>query len=182
MLVWKMHPHLEEITGYLARVRTELAATIATNPAEKFDHAPSNGGWSGTGIVQHLGTVEGMATKMLEGLFAKGLADGIVAEKGTVSWLHSMDKYNVLDRSTRINAPERAYPKPDAQLAVSWESLQGVRQRLLRAVATVDGRDLTTLSAPHPVFGALNGYQWILVVGQHEERHLSQLRETLSEA
>jgi hypothetical protein len=27
-----------------------------------------------------------------------------------------------------------------------------------------------------------NGYQWILMVGQHEARHLIQLRETLSEA
>jgi hypothetical protein len=177
-----MHPHLEEITAYLSDVRTELATIIEKTPPEKFDHMPASGGWTGTGIVQHLGTVEGMATKMLEGLFAKGLADGMAVEKSTASWLHSMDKYNVLDRGTRINAPERAYPKPDAQLAASWESLQAVRQRLLRAVATVDGRDLTTLSAPHPVFGALNGYQWILVVGQHEARHLSQLRETLSEA
>jgi hypothetical protein len=38
------------------------------------------------------------------------------------------------------------------------------------------------VSAPHPIFGALNGYQWILSVGKHEERHLIQLRETLSEA
>jgi DinB family protein len=177
-----MHPFLEEITADIARVRTQLAKIVAETPAAKFDHKPRNGGWTGTGIIQHLGTVEGMATKRLEGLFEQALAAGIAAEKGTVRWLHSLDHFEMLDRSRKIVAPERAIPAADAQLAPAWASLQAVRERLLRAVATVDGRDLTTVSAPHPIFGALNGYQWILVVGQHEERHLSQLRETLSEA
>jgi hypothetical protein len=177
-----MHPFLSEITADLARVRAQLAKIIAETPAAKFDHKPRSGGWTGPGIIQHLGTVEGMATKRLEGLFQQALAEGMAVEKGTVHWLHSLDHFQMLDRSRKIVAPERAIPPADAQLAPAWASLQAVRERLLRAVATVDGRDLTTVSAPHPIFGALNGYQWILAVGQHEERHLSQLRETLSEA
>lgn len=152
-----MHPILEELTGELARVRADLAKLIDATPAERFDHRPRNGGWTGAGIIQHPDTSTG-------------------------SWLHSLDQFSVLDRSRRIEAPERAHPAPDAQLAPSWASLRSVRERLLRAVASVDGRDLTTVGAPHPVFGALNGYQWVLVVGKHEERHLSQLRATLSEA
>jgi hypothetical protein len=177
-----MHPLVKEVADDIARVRAELTRIVETTPRAKFDHAPRNGGWTGTGIIQHLGTVEGMATKMLEGLFAKALAEGLAMERSTASWLGSLDKYNVLDRSTRINAPERAHPAADSKLETSWASLQAVRQRLHAAVATVDGRDLSALSAPHPVFGALNGYQWILVIGRHEERHISQLRETLSEA
>lgn len=177
-----MHPTLQELTTELARVRASLASVVTGTAAAKFDHRPRNGGWSGTGIIQHLGTVEGMATKLLEGLFAQALAAGMPAAPTTGSWLHSLDKFNILDRTVPITAPERAHPAPDSQLTTSWASLQGVRERLLRAVATVDGRDLTVVSAPHPVFGALNGYQWVLVIGKHEERHLSQLRETLSEA
>ena len=177
-----MHPVLKEITDENARIRAELARIVERTPRAKFDHVPRNGGWSGTGIIQHLGTTEGMVAKMFEGLFAKALADGIAIERSTASWLGSLDKYNLLDRSKRITAPERAHPAPDAKFESSWASLQAVRQRLLAAVATVDGRDLSTLSAPHPVVGALNGYQWILIIGVHEERHISQLKETLSEA
>jgi uncharacterized damage-inducible protein DinB len=177
-----MHPTLAELTTEIARVRTELANVVSTTPAAKFDHRPQNGGWTGTEILQHVGKTEGMMTKLLEGLFAKALADGMAAETDARSWTHSLDHLNVLDRERRIEAPERARPSPDAQFAQSWASLQSVRERLLRAVATVDGRDLTAVSAPHPIFGALNGYEWILIVGKHEERHLTQLRETLSEA
>jgi hypothetical protein len=173
-------PPLAEITGYLASVRTELATVIATTPHAAFDRAPAGENWSGTQIIQHLGIVEGMAGKLLEGLFAKAVADGIGEAKGSASWLDSLDRFNILDRSIRIEAPARAIPPAASELAPSWESLQGARQRVLRAVAAVDGRDLTQVSAPHPLFGPLNGYEWILVIGKHEARHLAQLRETLA--
>ncbi|MGH7655539.1 MAG: DinB family protein [Gemmatimonadaceae bacterium] len=177
-----MHPLLKEITDDIARIRVDLTRLVDGTPRATFDHPPRNGGWTGTGIIQHLGTVEGMATKMLEGLFSKALADGLAIERGTASWLHALDRHNVLDRSRPITAPERAHPPADAKFETAWSSLHSVRQRLLAAIATVDGRDISSLSAPHPVFGPLNGYEWIHIIGRHEERHLSQLRETLSEA
>ena len=177
-----MHPHLEEITGYLAEVRGRLAKVIEQTPAAKFVHRPASGGWTGTGIIQHLGKVEGASTKLLEGLFAKAMADGMPADTGTASWMHSLDQYRALDRTVLIEAPERLVPDASADLATSWASLQAVRQRLLRALASVDGRDLTVINAPHPKFGMFNGYQWVLMIGQHEARHFIQLQETLSEA
>ena len=33
------------------------------------------------------------------------------------------------------------------------------------------------VQAPHPVFGALDMYQWLLFVGAHEGRHADQIRE-----
>src|ERR1035437_1140915 len=177
-----MHPHLEEITSYLARVRADLASVIGETPATTFDRQPRSGGWAGTGIIHHLGKVEGSTAKLLEALFAKALSDGVGPDPGTPSWMHSLDHFRVVDRSRRLLAPDRVAPDPAAGLPASWASLQAVRPRLLRAVATVDGRDLTTVSAPHPFLGPLHGYEWVLFTGQHEERHLSQLRETLSAA
>ena len=177
-----MQPHLTEIGTYLADVRGRVANLIASTPAAKFEHRPGDGGWTGTEIIQHLGKVEGSVAKLLEGLFAKAMAAGMPMESGPASWLHSLDHLNFLDRTRKITAPERLAPDPTIDLATSWSSLQGARLRLYRAIESVDGRDLTTVSAPHPIFGPLNGYQWFLSVGKHEERHLSQLQETLSAA
>ncbi len=174
-----MHPHLEEIMAYLARVRSDLARVVEQTPPAAFDRKPKSGGWNGTEIIQHLGKVEGSISKLLEGLFAKALAAGIAEERGTEGWLRSLDELRMTDRSRRIAAPERLAPDPAIDFAAAWSSLQAVRQRLIRAVATVDGRDLTLVSAPHPIFGPLNGYQWVLSVGHHEERHRLQLQETL---
>lgn len=177
-----MHPHLEEITGYLASVRAELAALVERTPPAAFDRVPADGGWTGTGIIQHLGRAEGSSAKLLERLFAAALTGGLGEDQGTTSWLHSLDHLRVTERNPPFEAPERVRPGPADEFLPSWTSLQAARVRLLRAVATVDGRDLGRIVAPHPFAGELNGYQWVLFIGQHEARHLSQLRETLSEA
>lgn len=171
---------LDEITAYLSRIRADLARVVDASTAAAFDRRPGGGGWSGTEILQHLGKVEGSTAKLLEGLFAKALADGAGAVQSAQSWIHSLDQYAIPLRTERVKAPERVAPDASATFSASWSSLQAARTRILAAVRTVDGRDLSALTAPHPLFGPLNAYQWILAIGQHEERHLTQLRETLS--
>ena len=177
-----MHPRLQEITADLARVRAELRQVIDSTSSERLSVDPRGAGWSGVRIIEHLGKVEGSIAKMLEGLFANALAEGLPADPETSSLLHSLDHLRVTDRSRRVVAPERLVPSPAPDLATSWSSLQNARLRLLAAVATVDGLDLSLVSAPHPLFGAINGYQWVLVTGQHEERHLNQLVEVIATA
>lgn len=176
-----VHPRLQEILAYMADVRAELTAFIDGTPRERFLHRPTEGAWTGAQIVFHCGAVEGKTAKLLEGVFARALADGLPADPNTGSLLHALDHLRVPDRSARrINAPEWVQPPAEPDFAAAWASLQKVRERTHRAVATVDGRDLTLLSAPHPVFGPINAYQWVLLIGQHEERHLGQLRETVN--
>src|SRR5450759_610937 len=138
----RMHSRLEEILAYLARVRSEFAKLITSTPREAFLRRPDDRAWTGAQIVYHCGSVEGSTTKMLEGLFAKALTDGLAVDENTGSLLHSLDHLRVPDRSgRRVEAPERLRPPADADLDASWASLQKVRERTHRAVATVDGRD-----------------------------------------
>jgi hypothetical protein len=178
-----MHPRLEGILAYLANVRADLTNVMETTPPEAFSHWPSERSWNGAQIVHHLGKVEGSTTKLLEGLFAKALAEGLPPDGETDSVVHSLDHLRIIDRTARpIEAPERLQPPPDVDLASGWDSLKRVRDRTHRAVGTVDGRDLTKVSAAHPVFGPINGYEWVLFIGQHEERHLGQLRDAIKGA
>src|ERR1035437_4561517 len=135
-----MHPHLEEITSYLARVRADLAEVHSETPATHYYRRPRSGGWSGTGIIHHLGKVEGSTAKLLEALFAKALSDGVGPDPGTPSWMHSLDHFRVVDRSRRLLAPDRVAPDPAAGLPASWASLQAVRPPLLRAGASLAAR------------------------------------------
>ena len=176
-----MHPRLEEIEAYLGEVRGQLTAIVATSPPGTLTRRPSENAWSGSEIVHHLGHMEGATTMMLESLFARALADGLPAETQTTSLLHCLDQFHVLDRGRRrIEAPERLRPPRDADLNRAFEALGEARKRTLSAIATVDGRDLSSISAPHPVLGVLDGYQWVLFLGQHEARHLNQIEENLT--
>ncbi len=173
-----MHKRLQELTDYLAAVRAELAAELAATPLDRLARSPSPTEWSGVQIVQHLGKIEGSVTKKLEGMFAEALAAGFPADPDTSSVLGALDKYQLTGRAKlKLSAPQPFHPEPTPDFERNWQSLQAVRRRTLAAYATVDGRDLTRISFPHPFLGPLNAYEWMLLIGQHESRHLAQLRE-----
>jgi len=173
-----MHKRLQELSDYAAGVRAELTGWIDATPRDVLVRSPGDGRWSAVQTIQHLGKVEGSVAKALEGLFAAALAEGLPMEPDDSSVLGALDRYRVPDRSgRRLNAPPPFHPEAAPDVDASWSSLVAVRQRTLTAYATVDGRDLTRVAFPHPFFGPLNAYEWLLLVGQHELRHLDQMRE-----
>jgi len=175
------HPRLREIAGYIAGVRAELAAIVTVASAADMARPGAGGRWNGAQIIEHLGKAEGSIAKYLEGTFATALGAGLAMETESSSVLDSLARLGVQDAATRpLVAPDRLRPSAAPELAVVWESLQAVRLRTLRAFATVDGRALDRVSAPHPFFGPLNGYEWFVFIGQHEVRHIAQLRRHLS--
>jgi hypothetical protein len=173
-----MHKRLQELTDYVAEVRTELTAWVHATPPQALTRVPGEGKWSGCQTIQHLGKIEGSVTKKLEGMFAQALADDLPADPDDSSVLGALDRYRIQDRSgRRLDAPIPFHPEAAPDLDANWASLLAVRQRTLATYGTVDGRDLTRLAFPHPYFGPLNAYEWLLLVGHHELRHLDQMRE-----
>lgn len=173
-----MHKRLQELTDYIAGVRAELTQWVHATPVEALSRSPGEGKWSTVQSIQHLGMIEGSVTKKLEGMFAQALTGGLPADPDDSSMLGALDKYNVPSRGgRRLDAPPPFHPETAPDFDTNWSSLLAVRQRTLAAYATVDGRDLTQVAFPHPYFGPLNAYEWLLLVGQHELRHFDQMRE-----
>lgn len=177
-----MHPRLQEIADFNAKIRAELTALVESTPAEKFAGRETPDGWNGHQIVHHLGHVEGAAVKMLEGACAKLLDEGAMPldanSDSVIAWMR--DRQFLDRKATPISAPERLRPPAEADVTVAWPLLQGARERTLRLMTSMDGRDLTRVTWPHPIFGPLNGYEWIGFLGGHESRHLEQLKGALA--
>lgn len=175
------HPRLAEIAAYLATVRANLAEVVAATPPARLSAPGTNDQWNAAQILQHLGKVEGSTAKYLEGILAAALAGGIAADANTTSLLDVLDRFKDGGEVwPKLIAPDRLRPDPAPDAAACWVSLQMARERVLRVYATVDGRDLTAITAPHPRLGTLNAYEWFLFLGKHEERHLDQLRRAVA--
>ncbi|MBX9928386.1 MAG: DinB family protein [Gemmatimonadaceae bacterium] len=176
------HPKARAIAAELDRVHAELHALLATVPLAQQTTPGPNATWSIAQNILHLGMVEGSTAKLLERLIADALAAGLGAdEDGEVDTLmHSLDRFGIATRAHRRVAPERVDPIGAVDPAHDLARFDGARQRLLAALASADGKDLTQLRAPHPAVGELDGYQWFLFVAQHEARHIAQMREVLA--
>ena len=157
----------------LAASRTGLLKSVGslTHPQWKFRAAADQ--WSPSEIVEHivlvenriLGAIQKMLTRPPEPERTAGLA-----EKDALI-LH------LPDRKTRFPAPEPVVPKgawPEpADLLSEFER---TRQNTLEFATQTDG-DLRGRAFPHALFGDLDCYQWLLLLGRHCERHTAQIEE-----
>jgi uncharacterized protein YndB with AHSA1/START domain len=170
-----MHPRTREILDHLDRCHTELKDAVAEVPPslQKTRTAPDR--WSVAEIVEHLALVEARIGKLLIPALNEAAAGALENETSSVHPM--MDVSRVVDRSQRITAGEASQPQAGLDLEDGLATLEERREELRQAVLAADGRALGAVIRPHPRFGDLNLYQWLLFTGAHEARHAAQVRE-----
>jgi DinB superfamily len=75
----------------------------------------------------------------------------------------------------KMEAPETVRPKGDVPIAQSVIKNQQAIDDLFKLKPRLDPIDLSELNWPHPLLGQLNLYQWLLLLGEHVERHRLQI-------
>jgi len=83
----------------------------------------------------------------------------------------------VPDRSHKVQAPEILRPTgrwaTEADLTKAFEDARKANMEYIRTT----NDDLRDHFFDHPVFGTLDGYQWLLLIGTHSARHTAQIEE-----
>ena len=176
------HPRIAELLAELEASRRELLSVVKALPPEIRDAAPNGDAWSVSQILEHLSIVEDGGGRLISKLMKQAQANGDF-EVESSSVLDSLKQFDVVNFDRRLEAPEQVRPKGGLSAAEGLERLAAVRERLTTALLHGSGLALGSVSHPHPLFGPLNGYQWILVISIHERRHAAQIRRqtTLSE-
>jgi hypothetical protein len=83
------------------------------------------------------------------------------------------------DRSHPRTGPEQIQPKgrwPLERLATDFEAARKQTCELLEKTTA----DLRAHFSPHPLFGELDCFQWLLVLSAHSDRHRAQSEEVIA--
>jgi hypothetical protein len=174
-----MQKRLTELLEYLDETRAQLRAALQNVTPAVAEVRPRDDAWSAAQIVAHLASVESGVALLVEKSVKWARANGIGPETSDESIRHLLDVREVATSRAKIEAPELLKPPIDAKLDVAVEALTTSRRALREAFAKADGLDLTVVKRPHRILGELNLYEWGLFIGQHEERHTRQLRNTI---
>ena len=175
-----MQQRTAELISYLDATRERLVEIVsAINPAFAA-MKPRDNTWSAEQNVAHLAIVEERIAGLVTKSVAWARANGIGPETSDESIMSSLDKHGVADATFKIEAPSTVAPD-ERPIAESLSSLAASRARLKEALLDGDGLDLTQVRRTHQALGDLHLYQWVLFVGQHEERHRRQIEKTLGE-
>ena len=166
----------EHALRYLDQTRDGVVNSVKGLSEAQWKFKPAADRWSVAEVVEHLALIEDMVRGVL-GNLDKGQNP---AANRDVKQIDAMLLARVPDRSTKAQAPDVALPTgrwtPDDTLANFLASRAEVTAILQSA------RSLRAHVIAHPAFGPLDGYQWILAVAAHSERHTKQIMEVKADA
>jgi hypothetical protein len=171
-----MHPRTRELLEYLDNQRAVLRTAFEAIPAPLRERAPATGRWSTAAVIEHLAIVETRVTGRLSALISEAKVAGLGAEPNSEPVLQTINVGRIIDRSTKLAAPDAIQPTGLGADA-AWTALEEAGKGVRDLVNATDGLALGTLSMPHPVFGPSSAYHWFAFVGAHEARHAAQIRE-----
>jgi hypothetical protein len=162
----------DELLQRLDGARERLMGAVAGLSQSQANFKPSPDVWSVAGIVEHLATVEDFVVTRVENIASEpdhgNFKDSDVA---------LFDK--VLDRTQKITAPERVQPTGKS-LGSSLERLVASRQKIVGLIRSAPDGHFRQHSMDHPVFGPLDGHQWVVAMAGHCLRHTQQILEIKS--
>jgi len=170
------HPRLFELVAELYTSRRELLEAVAEVPADVRDRQPHDERWTLAQILEHIWVVENGSGRLITKLIRE-VQDRGTKETDQTSVLNTIDAAYVATPTRRLTAPEFTRPVEGLTVDQALERLQASRKRLLESLESARGYALGNVSAPHPAFGPLDCYRWILATAYHERRHTHQIRE-----
>ena len=171
-----MNPRINELIEYLDRERADLDRAIASVPAARHNAKPAADVWCAAEVVNHLALIDRRITALLTKITGEAKANGAPPDAETSAVLPKIDVRRALDRTSKIRNP-RADPAADCNMTDGLAALDAAREDLKALMRQPDLPDLGGVSAPHPAFGPMTGYEWIAFVAAHTHRHADQIRE-----
>ena len=159
----------------LEHSRLKLQRCVAGLDEETCSARPG-GVWSITENLEHLAIVEKRVASMLPSRLPGIEPAGDLKAPSPEHDLALAERIAV--RIDKAQAPEPVVPSGRyPSCAQALEAFSNARQQLIGAVPTLEpylrGRYIR-----HLLFGPLDGYQWILFLSAHTERHIKQIEDT----
>jgi uncharacterized damage-inducible protein DinB len=160
-----------ELLRLLEESEREMHAAVAGLSDAEAAASPGPERWSVLECLEHVTWVE---QRFLERVMNAAQAGAPAADKQKEAALAA----RLTDRTTRAQAPEPARPLGRFRnLAEALESFNTARAATVRFVEENHG-SLYPRALEHPRFGALNGYEYIVLIACHGRRHTAQILET----
>jgi DinB family protein len=139
----------------------------------RFKPAPDR--WSVAEVSEHIAVSESTIFGMVQNKIMTSPADP--SQRAEVAGKDEVILTKVPDRSHKAQAPEIL--KPTNRWATREEltkAFEDSRKATMDYVRTTND-DLRDHFGPHPLLGPMDGYQWILLISAHSERHTKQIEE-----
>lgn len=167
-----------KLVDYLTKTRDQVLAESSKLTEAQWNFKPGPDRWSVGQVVEHLALAESyifdLQQKAMTGPPATPEQQAATTDKD------AMIMKAIPDRTQKAQAPEPLQPGKLGSRADVLKAFKDRRAKTLEyARKTKD--DLRARVGESPL-GPLDGYQWLLFMAAHSERHLAQIKEVKADA
>ena len=171
-----MSKKVQELIGKITEHRQALLGAVSGLSEAQLAYQADDGAWTINDILHHLALTDEANAKLAARALRHARERNTAADPTPdASVLHCLDEALTPIRNRRAQAPEFVTPHDHVASDQSIARLHGSRARMLEAIEQLADYDLTELKYAHPLLGDLDMYQWILIAGGHEGRHVAQI-------
>jgi len=163
-----------EAVKFLEDSHAAFLATVAGIDQATSQKQPSPGEWSVGEIIHHVILIERTLRRLVWAM--RWRLVGNPARAG-VQKMAAMEK--VGQREGRAKTMQRFFPSHGQAMDRLIEAFNRERQKTLQLARTANFDKLRQRAFRHYVLGYMNGEEWLLFNGYHEERHRRQIEEVL---
>ena len=162
----------EQALRYLAETRAGVVEAVKGLSDTQWTFKPAPDRWSIAETLEHIAVAEDLIGSNIRVRLEKAPAPAAERDARQVD---AMVLAKVPDRSTKVKAPEPLLPNGRWTPADTLEHFLASRQLTIEWLKS--DSNLRGHAVDHPVLGPLDGYEWILAVAAHSERHTKQILE-----
>ena len=172
---------VDEIYEAIEKTREKLILAAESLTEEQKNARENEQSWTVAEILEHLGIVEGGVIRIFEKLLPKAESAGIKSD-GNLNPPISFVEQAQAAKDKKFEAPQQVHPQGTLTITESLAKLRENRQKLNELRPRIIATDLSNALFPHPAFGNINLYQWLIMTGLHEYRHLMQIERILGKS
>jgi len=155
--------------------RDNFLKSIAGLSPKQWTFKPAPDRWSVAEVAEHITVSESTLSGLVENRIMQSPA--APEKRALVKGKDELILEKLVDRSHKAQAPE--FLRPTGRFATEpdlTKAFEDSRKATMEYVRTTND-DLRDHFFDHPVFGTLDGYQWLLLISAHSARHTLQIEE-----
>jgi len=164
---------IADILASNERAQAQFMTAVSNLSEAQANFRPDENQWTIAEIVEHVSIVNDGFLRLTHKLL-KEAESAARPPRDDLNLGHTSLDENGQQREP-FQAPERVRPKGGVNVEDSLAKMRMAMAGFADIQPRLEGVDLSEQVFPHPALGPFNAYQWMVLLGEHEDRHRAQI-------
>jgi hypothetical protein len=165
---------IADILAANEHAQSRLMTAVSNLSEAQANFRPDENQWSIAEIVEHVSIVNDGFLRLTHKLL-KEAESASRPPRADLNLGHTSLDENGNHHPGQFQAPDRVRPQGGVSIEDSLAKMRASLAGFKEIQSRLEAVDLSEQVFPHPALGPINAYQWMVLFGEHQDRHRVQI-------